>query len=176
MDGGLWHGIGDREQDHPQKKEMQKSKMAVWGSLTNSCKKKKSQKQRRKGKICLFECRVPKNSKERFESLLQWSMQRNRAGGSPLPTWKLLLPPDAFKMVTSLGSNTYNRQNWKAEDFPILCQVCFGENPYIQMTKEKYGKECKICASGAPGSSCISRRLKCARPAVNWRMSIRLAS
>ncbi|KAG5206668.1 hypothetical protein JEQ12_018241 [Ovis aries] len=56
-------------------------------------------------------------------------------------------------MVTSLGSSIYNRQNWKVEDFPILCQMCFGENPYIQMTKEKYGKECKICASGAPGKS-----------------------
>ena len=30
---------------------MQKSKMAVWGGLTNSCKKKRSEKQRRKGKI-----------------------------------------------------------------------------------------------------------------------------
>ena len=28
-----------------------KSKMAVWGGLTNSCEKKKSEKQRRKGKI-----------------------------------------------------------------------------------------------------------------------------
>ena len=27
------------------------------------------QRERRKGKICLFECRVPKNSKERQESL-----------------------------------------------------------------------------------------------------------
>ena len=32
-------------------KETQKSKMAVWGGLTNSCEKKKSEKQRRKGKI-----------------------------------------------------------------------------------------------------------------------------
>ena len=32
-------------------KEMQKSKMAVWGGLTNSCEKKESEKQRRKGKI-----------------------------------------------------------------------------------------------------------------------------
>ena len=32
-------------------KEMQKSTMAVWGGLTNSCEKKKSEKQRRKGKI-----------------------------------------------------------------------------------------------------------------------------
>ena len=28
-----------------------KKKMAVWGSLTNSCEKKRSKKQRRKGKI-----------------------------------------------------------------------------------------------------------------------------
>ena len=50
---------------HPQEKEMQKGKMVVWGGLTNSCEKKRSEKQRRKGKIFLFECRVPKNSKER---------------------------------------------------------------------------------------------------------------
>jgi len=30
---------------------MQKSKMAVWGGLTNSCGKKRSEKQRRKGNI-----------------------------------------------------------------------------------------------------------------------------
>ena len=34
-----------------QGKEMQKSKMAVWGGLTNSCEKKRSEKQRRTGKI-----------------------------------------------------------------------------------------------------------------------------
>ena len=48
-----------------QEKEMQKSKMAVWGGLTNSCVKKRNKKQRRKGKIYPFECRAPKNSKER---------------------------------------------------------------------------------------------------------------
>ena len=32
-------------------KEMQKSKMAVWGGLTNSCEKKRGKKQRKKGKI-----------------------------------------------------------------------------------------------------------------------------
>ena len=35
MDWGLWHCTGDRDQDHPHGKEMQKSKMAVWGGLTN---------------------------------------------------------------------------------------------------------------------------------------------
>ena len=56
---------GDRDQDHPQEKETQKSKMAVSGDLTNSCEKKGSEKQKGKGKIYPFECRVPKNSKER---------------------------------------------------------------------------------------------------------------
>ena len=28
MDGGLWHCTGDKDQDHPQEKEMQKSKMS----------------------------------------------------------------------------------------------------------------------------------------------------
>ena len=44
---------------------MKKSKMAVWEGLTNSSEKKRSEKQRRKGKIYASECRVPKNSKER---------------------------------------------------------------------------------------------------------------
>ena len=33
MDWGLWHCTGDRDQDHPHGKEMQKSKMAVWEAL-----------------------------------------------------------------------------------------------------------------------------------------------
>ena len=51
MDRGSWHCTGDRVQDHPHGKEMQKSKMAVWGGLTNSCEKKRGEKQRRKGGI-----------------------------------------------------------------------------------------------------------------------------
>ena len=45
-----------------------KCKKAKWGCvrrLTNSCEKKGSKKQRRKGKIVPSECRVPKNRKER---------------------------------------------------------------------------------------------------------------
>ena len=56
---------GGRDQDHPRAKEMQKGKMAVWGGLTNGCEKKRSEKQRRKGKTKASECRVSKNSKER---------------------------------------------------------------------------------------------------------------
>ena len=52
----LWAEVHDIVQDTgiktiPVEKKMQKSKMAVWGGLTNSCEKKRSEKQRRKGKI-----------------------------------------------------------------------------------------------------------------------------
>ena len=60
-----WHCTRDKDQDRPQEIVMQKSKMAVWGGLTNSWEKKRSEKQRRKEKTYPFECRVPKNSKER---------------------------------------------------------------------------------------------------------------
>ena len=42
--------MGDRDQDHPQEKEMQETKLAVWGGLTNSCEirevKSKGEKER----------------------------------------------------------------------------------------------------------------------------------
>ena len=44
--------------------------MAVWGGLTNSCQKKRGEKQRRKGKIQASEIRVPRNSKERKKAFL----------------------------------------------------------------------------------------------------------
>ena len=60
----LWTEVHDIAQETGiktiQEKEMQKSKMAVRRGLTNSCERKRSKKQRRKGKIYLFEFRVPK--------------------------------------------------------------------------------------------------------------------
>ena len=49
----------------PWKRNAKKAKWLSGGGLTNSCEKKRSKKQRRKGKIQAFECRVPKNSKKR---------------------------------------------------------------------------------------------------------------
>ena len=56
----LWTGGRD-----PQEKEMQKGKMVVSGGLTKSWEKKRSERQRRKGKIYAFEYKVLKNVKER---------------------------------------------------------------------------------------------------------------
>jgi len=39
----------------------------------------------------------------------------------------------------------YSKEGWENADFPILCETCLGDNPYVRMMKEKYGKSCKIC-------------------------------
>ena len=49
----------------PNKNEMQEIKVVFWGGFTNSWEKKRSERQRGKGKICPTEVRVPKNRKER---------------------------------------------------------------------------------------------------------------
>ena len=52
----LWTEVCDIVQETgiktiPMEKKCKKSKMAVWGGLTNSCEKKRSEKQRIKGNI-----------------------------------------------------------------------------------------------------------------------------
>ncbi|KAI3942151.1 hypothetical protein MKW98_003750 [Papaver atlanticum] len=34
---------------------------------------------------------------------------------------------------------------WERSDFPIICESCLGDCPYVRMTKADYDKECKIC-------------------------------
>ena len=65
MDKYLQHCIGGGDLNLPPKKEIQKGKMVVWGGLTNSREKKKSERHRKKGKIHPSECKIPKTSKER---------------------------------------------------------------------------------------------------------------
>eukprot|EP00164_Ancoracysta_twista_P011243 GFYU01017271.1.p1 GENE.GFYU01017271.1~~GFYU01017271.1.p1 ORF type:complete len:384 (+),score=78.57 GFYU01017271.1:175-1326(+) len=36
--------------------------------------------------------------------------------------------------------------NGQRDDFPVLCETCLGENPYLRMMKAAMDKECKICA------------------------------
>ena len=77
---------GDRDQDHPHGKEMRKSKMAVWGGLTNSCEKKRGEKQRRKGKIKHLNAefqRIARRDKKAFLSdQCKETEENNRMGKS----------------------------------------------------------------------------------------------
>ena len=56
---------GGSDQNHPQGKEMQKAKWLSEEALQIAEKKKRSERQRRKGKINPSECRLPKKTKER---------------------------------------------------------------------------------------------------------------
>ena len=69
---------GSSDQDHPQEKEMQKAKQLSEEALQAAEKRGEAKGKGTKGKIDPSECRVPKKSKKRKESLLQQSMQRNR--------------------------------------------------------------------------------------------------
>ena len=73
--------------------------MVVHVGLTNSCEKKRSEKQRRKGKIYQFECRVPKNSKESEKAVLSDQCkdieENNRMGQTR----------DLFKKITDTKKN-----------------------------------------------------------------------
>ena len=64
----LWTKVRDIVQETgltiPMEKKCKKAKWLPEG-LRNSCENKRSEKQRRKGKLFPFECRVPKNSKEK---------------------------------------------------------------------------------------------------------------
>jgi len=37
------------------------------------------------------------------------------------------------------------KQKWEETEFPLVCETCLGDNPYIRMTKEPFGKQCRIC-------------------------------
>eukprot|EP00979_Chaetoceros_neogracilis_P007438 scaffold1570_cov218-Chaetoceros_neogracile.AAC.4 len=39
------------------------------------------------------------------------------------------------------------KQKWEQTEFPLVCETCLGDNPYLRMTTEPHGKKCKICES-----------------------------
>ena len=63
MDEGSKHYIGGSDQSYTKEKVMREGKVIIWGGLTNSWEKKRSERQRRKGKIYPTECRDPETAR-----------------------------------------------------------------------------------------------------------------
>ena len=53
MDRGSGHCKGDKYQDHPHGKEMQKNKIAIWGGLTNSCERREAKAKKKRKDISI---------------------------------------------------------------------------------------------------------------------------
>ena len=89
MPDELWTEVHDIVQETgiktiPMEKEMQKSKMAVWGGLTNSCERKRSKKHRRKGKIYHLDAefqRIARRGKKTFLSEQSKEIEENNRMG-----------------------------------------------------------------------------------------------
>eukprot|EP00013_Stygamoeba_regulata_P022737 CAMPEP_0177660728 /NCGR_PEP_ID=MMETSP0447-20121125/18221_1 /TAXON_ID=0 /ORGANISM="Stygamoeba regulata, Strain BSH-02190019" /LENGTH=378 /DNA_ID=CAMNT_0019165865 /DNA_START=28 /DNA_END=1164 /DNA_ORIENTATION=+ len=47
--------------------------------------------------------------------------------------------------MASLIKRDPNKEGWENSEFPILCETCLGDNPYVRMTKCPFDKECKVC-------------------------------
>ena len=61
----------------------------VWGGLTNSWEKKRSERQMRKGKIYPSECRLPRNSTKRKKAFLSEQCKQIEGNNKMCKTWDL---------------------------------------------------------------------------------------
>ena len=84
MDGGSGHCTGDRDQDHPHGKEMQKSKMAVGEALQIAVKrrevKSKGEKERYKHLNAEFQRIARRDKKAFFSDQCKEIEENNRMG------------------------------------------------------------------------------------------------
>ena len=102
----LWSEVRDivqeigRDQDHPHGKEMQKSKMAVWGGLTNSCEsrevKSKGEEERYKHLNAQFQRTARRDKKAFLSDQCKEIEENNRMGKTEISSRKFEPPRKRF--------------------------------------------------------------------------------
>ena len=101
MDGGLRHCTEERDQDHPHRKEMLKSKMAVWGGLVNSCEKKRSESNGEKKRYthlnAEFQRIARRDKKDLLSDQCKEIEENNRMGKTKDLFKKIKIPRELFK-------------------------------------------------------------------------------
>ena len=124
MDRGLWHCTGDRDQDHPHGKEMQKSKMAVKRREVKS----KGEKERYKHLNAEFQG-IARRDKKAFLSDQCKGIEENKMGKTRDLFKKIRDPKGTFhaKMGTKgqkwYGPNRSRRQKSKGKIYPFEQRV-----------------------------------------------------
>ena len=127
---------GGGVQNHPEEKEMQKGKMAVWGSLTNSCEKKRSEKQRRKGKNTHLNAefqRIARRDKKAFLSDQCKEIKENNRMGKTR---------DLFKKIRNIKGQFHAKMgSVKARNGMDLTEAEDVKKRWQEYTEELYRKD-----------------------------------
>ena len=111
---------------------MQKSKMAVWGGLTNSCEKKRSERQRRKGKIHPEFQRIARRDKKAFLSYQCKEIEENNRMGKTRDLFK--------KIRDKKGTFHAKRGSIKDRDGMDLTEAEDTKKRWQEYTEELYKK------------------------------------
>ena len=136
MDRGSRHYTGDRDQDHPHGKQMQKSKIAVQGGLTNSCEKKRSEKQRRTGRYKHLNAefqRIARSDKKAFLSDQRKEIEENNRMGKTI---------DLFKKIRDTKGTFYSKMgSIKDRNAMDLTEAEDIKKRWQEYTEELYKKD-----------------------------------
>ena len=131
MEWGSWHSTGDREQDHPQEKEMQKNKMAIWGGLINSCERREAkingEKERYTHVNAEFQRRARRDKKAFLNDQCKEIEENNRMGKARYLFKKIRDTMGTFHAKMGLIKDRNGMDLTEAEDIKKSWQECTEE-------------------------------------------------
>ena len=111
---------------HPQDKEMQEGKVVFWGGPRRSWEKKRSKWQRRKRKIYLSECRVPKRPRRDKKAFLSEHckelQENNRMGKTRYLFKKIGNTKGTFHANIGTLKDRNHKTLTEAEEIHKMCQ------------------------------------------------------